>query len=196
MKHNTPAQEVKSLETLFFTFFKIGLFTFGGGYAMIALLEEEFIQRRKWLDKDEFLDMTAIAESTPGPVAINSATYLGYKLAKVPGAATATVAVCLPSFLIIYAISLFFEQFTQLTVIANAFKGIQVCVIYLIFSAGVRMLKALDKSPFATGVLAAVMLVMVGFSLAGVSVSSILLILLSGAAGVAAWLIGRRKEGK
>ena len=166
MKHNTPAQEAKSLGTLFFTFFKIGLFTFGGGYAMIALLEEEFIQRRKWLDKDEFLDMTAIAESTPGPVAI------------------------------IYAISLFFEQFTQLTVIANAFKGIQVCVIYLIFSAGVRMLKALDKSPFATGVLAAVMLVMVGLSLAGVSVSSILLILLSGAAGVAAWLIGRRKEGK
>ena len=196
MNHNTPAQEVKSLETLFFTFFKIGLFTFGGGYAMIALLEEEFIQRRKWLDKDEFLDMAAIAESTPGPVAINSATYLGYKLAKVPGAATATVAVCLPSFLIIYAISLFFEQFTQLTVIASAFKGIQVCVIYLIFSAGVRMLKALDKSPFATGVLAAVMLVMVGLSLAGVSVSSILLILLSGAAGVAAWLIGRRKEGK
>ena len=196
MKHNTPAQEAKSLGTLFFTFFKIGLFTFGGGYAMIALLEEEFIQRRKWLDKDEFLDMTAIAESTPGPVAINSATYLGYKLAKVPGAATATVAVCLPSFLIIYAISLFFEQFTQLTVIANAFKGIQVCVIYLIFSAGVRMLKALDKSPFAIGVLAAVMLVMVGLSLAGVSVSSILLILLRGAAGVAAWLIGRRKEGK
>lgn len=196
MKHNTPAQEAKSLGMLFFTFFKIGLFTFGGGYAMIALLEEEFIQRRKWLDKDEFLDMTAIAESTPGPVAINSATYLGYKLAKVPGAATATVAVCLPSFLIIYAISLFFEQFTQLTVIANAFKGIQVCVIYLIFSAGVRMLKALDKSPFATGVLAAVMLVMVGLSLAGISVSSILLILLSGAAGVAAWLIGRRKEGK
>lgn len=196
MNHNTPAQEVKSLETLFFTFFKIGLFTFGGGYAMIALLEEEFIQRRKWLDKDEFLDMTAIAESTPGPVAINSATYLGYKLAKVPGAATATVAVCLPSFLIIYAISLFFEQFTQLTIIANAFKGIQVCVIYLIFSAGVRMLKSLDKSPFSTGVLAAVMLVMVGLSLAGVSVSSILLILLSGAAGVAAWLIGRRKEGK
>lgn len=196
MNHNTPAQEVKSLGTLFFTFFKIGLFTFGGGYAMIALLEEEFIQRRKWLDKDEFLDMAAIAESTPGPVAINSATYLGYKLAKVPGAATATVAVCLPSFLIIYAISLFFEQFTQLTVIANAFKGIQVCVIYLIFSAGVRMLKSLDKSPFSTGVLAAVMLVMVGLSLAGVSVSSILLILLSGAAGVAAWLIGRRKEGK
>ena len=196
MTHNAPAPKAQSLGTLFFTFFKIGLFTFGGGYAMIALLEEEFIQRRRWLDKDEFLDMTAIAESTPGPVAINSATYLGYKLAKVPGAVTATVAVCLPSFLIIYAISLFFEQFTQLTVIANAFKGIQVCVIYLIFSAGVRMLQALDRSLFSSGVLLSVFLAMTSLSLAGISVSSILLILLSGAAGVAAWLLGRRKEGK
>ena len=196
MTHNAPAPKAQSLGTLFFTFFKIGLFTFGGGYAMIALLEEEFIQRRRWLDKDEFLDMTAIAESTPGPVAINSATYLGYKLAGVSGAATATVAVCLPSFLIIYAISLFFEQFTQLTVIANAFKGIQVCVIYLIFSAGVRMLQALDHSLFSSGVLLSVFLAMTSLSLAGISVSSILLILLSGAAGVAAWLLGRRKEGK
>ena len=196
MTHNAPAPKAQSLGTLFFTFFKIGLFTFGGGYAMIALLEEEFIQRRRWLDKDEFLDMTAIAESTPGPVAINSATYLGYKLAGVPGAAGSTVAVCLPSFLIIYAISLFFEQFTQLTVIANAFKGIQVCVIYLIFSAGVRMLQALDRSFFSSGVLLSVFLAMTSLSLAGISVSSILLILLSGAAGVAAWLLGRRKEGK
>ena len=92
MTHNAPAPKAQNLGTLFFTFFKIGLFTFGGGYAMIALLEEEFIQRRRWLDKDEFLDMTAIAESTPGPVAINSATYLGYKLAGVPGAAA-----CRPS---------------------------------------------------------------------------------------------------
>ena len=196
MTHNAPAPTAQSLGTLFFTFFKIGLFTFGGGYAMIALLEEEFIQRRRWLDKDEFLDMTAIAESTPGPVAINSATYLGYKLAGVTGAAAATVAVCLPSFLIIYAISLFFEQFTQLTVIANAFKGIQVCVIYLIFSAGVRMLQALDRSLFSSGVLLSVFLAMTSLSLAGISVSSILLILLSGAAGVAAWLLGRRKEEK
>lgn len=196
MTNNTPAQEARSLGTLFLTFFKIGLFTFGGGYAMIALLEEEFIQRRKWLDRDEFLDMAAIAESTPGPVAINSATYLGYKLAGVPGAAVSTLAVCLPSFGIIYAISLFFEQFTRLTVIAHAFKGIQVCVIYLIFSAGVRMLKALDKTRLSVSILWAVMLAMIGFSLAGVSVSSILLILLSGVVGVAVWLLCRRKEKK
>ena len=182
--------------TLLKTFFLIGLLSIGGGYAIIPLIQEQVVEHYGWISQQVFTDIITISQMTPGPVAINSATYLGYKLAKVPGAATATVAVCLPSFLIIYAISLFFEQFTQLTVIANAFKGIQVCVIYLIFSAGVRMLKALDKSPFATGVLAAVMLVMVGLSLAGVSVSSILLILLSGAAGVAAWLIGRRKEGK
>ena len=195
MKHNTPAQEAKSLGTLFFTFFKIGLFTFGGGYAMIALLEEEFIQRRKWLDKDEFLDMAAIAESTPGPVAINSATYLGYKLAKVPGAATATVAVCLPSFLIIYAISLFFEQFTQLTVIANAFKGIQVCVIYLILSAGMKMLKSLSGTAFNRIIVAGVVAAMVGCSVAAVSFSSLYYILLCGAAGVLLYLLKKlRKE--
>ena len=134
MPHRTLQEEERSLWTLFGTFFKIGLFTFGGGYAMIALLEDEFITKKHWLGRDEFLDMTAIAESTPGPVAINSATYLGYKLAGVPGAAVATVAVALPSFGIIYAISLFFDQFTSLTVVAHAFQGIQVCVIYLILS--------------------------------------------------------------
>ena len=89
------------LLTLFLTFLKIGAFTFGGGYAMLALLENEFITKKKWLDKQEFLDMAAIAESTPGPVAINSATYLGYRMAGGWGAATATLAVCIPSFVII-----------------------------------------------------------------------------------------------
>ena len=187
---------MKKTRDLFWTFLKIGAFTFGGGYAMVALLEREFVEDKQWLSREEFLDMVAIAESTPGPVAVNSATYIGYKIDGTAGAAASTVAVCIPSFVVIYCISLFFDRFLSLTVVAHAFRGIQVCVIYLIFSAGVRMLKALDKSPFATGVLAAVMLVMVGLSLAGVSVSSILLILLSGAAGVAAWLLGRRKEGK
>ena len=178
---------MKKISTLFWTFLKIGAFTFGGGYAMVALLEHEFVEEKQWVSREEFLDMV---------VAVNSATYIGYKIDGTAGAAASTVAVCIPSFVVIYCISLFFDRFLSLTVVAHAFRGIQVCVIYLIFSAGVRMLKALDKSPFATGVLAAVMLVMVGLSLAGVSVSSILLILLSGAAGVAAWLIGRRKEGK
>lgn len=109
---------------LFCTFFKIGAFTFGGGYAMVALLEHEFVEEKRWLTREEFLDMVAIAESTPGPVAVNSATYIGYKLAGVAGAAASTLAVCLPSFAVIYLISLFFDRFLQLTVVANAFKGI------------------------------------------------------------------------
>ena len=196
MESEQKKPAARRLVKLFFSMLYISAFTFGGGYAMVALLEHEFVEEKQWVTREEFLDMVAIAESTPGPMAVNSATYIGYKLEGVPGAAASTLAVCLPSFAVIYAISLFFDQFLQLSVVSSAFRGIQVCVIYLIFSAGVRMLKALDKSPFATGVLAAVMLVMVGLSLAGVSVSSILLILLSGAAGVAAWLIGRRKEGK
>ena len=99
---------MRRMLTLFLTFLKIGAFTFGGGYAMIALLENEFVEKKGWLDRDEFLDMAAIAESTPGPVAVNSATYLGYKIGGVAGAALSTLAVCLPSFVIIYVISLFF----------------------------------------------------------------------------------------
>lgn len=112
--------------------------------------------------------MVAIAESTPGPVAVNSATYIGYKLAGVAGAAASTLAVCLPSFGVIYLISLFFDRFLQLTVVANAFKGIQACVIYLILSAGIKMLKNLQRTPFNTAVVAVVLAAMVGCSMLAV----------------------------
>ena len=182
---------------LFGTFFKIGAFTFGGGYAMVALLEHEFVEKKRWLTREEFLDMVAIAESTPGPVAVNSATYIGYKLAGVAGAAASTLAVCLPSFAVIYLISLFFDRFLQLTVVANAFKGIQACVIYLILSAGVKMLKNLQRTPFNTAVVAVVLAAMVGCSVAAVSFSSLYYILLCGAAGVLLYLLKKlRKEEK
>mgnify|MGYP003242122533 FL=1 len=182
---------------LFGTFFKIGAFTFGGGYAMVALLEHEFVEKKRWLTREEFLDMVAIAESTPGPVAVNSATYIGYKLAGVAGAAASTLAVCLPSFAVIYLISLFFDRFLQLTVVANAFKGIQACVIYLILSAGVKMLKNLQRTPFNTAVVAVVLAAMVGCSVAAVSFSSLYYILLCGAAGVLLYLLRKlRKEEK
>lgn len=142
---------------LFATFFKIGAFTFGGGYAMVALLEHEFVEEKQWVTREEFLDMVAIAESTPGPMAVNSATYIGYKLEGVPGAAASTLAVCLPSFAVIYAISLFFDQFLQLSVVSSAFRGIQVCVVYLVLSAGLKMLKNLKKDAFSRAVLAAVL---------------------------------------
>ena len=182
---------------LFLTMLKIGLFTFGGGYAMIALLENEFVTKRKWIEKDEFLDMVAIAESTPGPIAINAATYLGYKMHGVIGSLLATVAVCIPSFVIIYAISLFFDAFLTLTLVAHAFRGIQVCVIWLILSAGLKMLKQMKKTTFNIVVLSAVITCMVAFSVFSVRFSTIFYILISGGVGLFLYLIGllrNRKE--
>lgn len=170
---------------LFITFFKIGAFTFGGGYAMIALLEGELVTKKKWVTQEEFLDIVAIAESTPGPVAINSATFIGYKMAGVAGSALATLGVVLPSFTIIYIISLFFDRFMELKAVASAFKGIQACVVYLIFSAGWKLFKGMKKKPLEITILAVIMAVFIGFSVFAVKFSSIWMIMASGAAGIA-----------
>ena len=188
---------MKKYLNLFFTMLKIGLFTFGGGYAMIALLENEFVSKKKWIEKDEFLDMVAIAESTPGPIAINAATYIGYKMLGFLGSLTATVAICIPSFVIIYAISLFFDAFLSFTLVAYAFRGIQVCVIWLILSAGLKMLKQMRRTVFNILVLSTVILCMVAFSVFSVSFSTIFYILISGGIGLFMYLIGllrKRKE--
>lgn len=172
------------LMDIFLIFFKIGAFTFGGGYAMIALLEDEFVDKRSWLNESEFLDMTAIAESTPGPVAINAATYLGYKLAGFKGALAASLAVCIPSFAIIYVISFFYERFQQITWVASAFKGIQACVVYLILSAGLRMFIKMKKNVFNVSIFAVVSVSFIFVSLVGISFSSIYYILICGVVGV------------
>lgn len=182
---------------LFLTMLKIGLFTFGGGYAMIALLENEFVSKKKWIEKDEFLNMVAIAESTPGPIAINASTYIGYKMLGSFGAVTATVAVCIPSFIIIYTISLFFDAFLSLALVSYAFRGIQVCVIWLILSAGLKMLKQMKKTPLNIVILSAVILCMAAFSVFSVSFSTIFYILISGTVGLFVYLISllrKRKE--
>lgn len=185
---------MKKLLTLFLTFLKIGAFTFGGGYAMLALLEHEFIDKKSWLTREEFLDMVAVAESTPGPVAVNSATYLGYRLGGVAGAAVSTLAVCLPSFAVIYTISLVFDRFLSLTYVAYAFRGIQVCVVYLILSAGVKLLKGLPKKPLELAVLFVVLTAMTVCSLLAVSFSSVFYILLSGCAGLAVYAVQRLRR--
>ena len=184
----------KTLPTLFFTMLKIGLFTFGGGYAMIALLENEFVTKRGWLEQEEFLDVAAIAESTPGPIAINSATYIGFKQAGILGSVVATLGMTLPSFCIIYAISLFFDAFLSLTAVACAFRGIQIAVLYLILSAGLRMLKKMQKTPFSWAVLLLTLIGMVMLTLLSVKLSTIVYILAGGVAGVALWLIRRLRR--
>ena len=183
----------KMLLTLFLTLFKIGAFTFGGGYAMLALLENEFVSKKKWMEKEEFLDMVAIAESTPGPIAINSATYVGYKNAGVLGAACATLGVVLPSFIIIFIISLFLDAFLSFELIGYAFKGIQAGVVYLILSAGIKMLKGMEKNAMSVTILCAVLVCMVAFSVLAVDFSAILFILISGVIGLAVHFVGKIK---
>ena len=188
---------MKKYLNLFLIMIKIGIFTFGGGYAMIALLENEFVSKKEWIDKDEFIDMVAIAESTPGPIAINAATYIGYKLLGFWGSLTATVAICIPSFFIIYTISLFFDAFLSFTVIAYAFKGIQACVVYLIFSAGLKMLKKIKKSATNIIIIISVTSCMILFSLFAVRFSTVFYIIICGFIGLSVFLIrqvGKRKE--
>ena len=186
--------KAKKYISLFLTMLKIGLFTFGGGYAMIALLENEFVAKKKWLDKDEFLDVAAIAESTPGPIAINAATYIGYKNAGLAGSAVATLGICVPSFVIIYVISLFFDAFLSLTYVAYAFKGIQVCVVYLILSAGLKMLRQMKKDVCKMVILCVTLVCMVMFSIWAVKFSTIFYILISGTVGVVVYLLGKLKQ--
>lgn len=184
--------------SLFLSFFKIGAISFGGGYAMIALLENEFIEKKGWINKTDFLDMVAISESTPGPVAINSATFIGYKIGGVLGATIATITVSLPSFISIYIISLFFDRFLSLKYVSYAFKGIQVGVIYLILSAGLKMLKTLEKEPLTYILFFSVLFLAILFSLLSISFSSIFFILLSGLVGLVSYSLSliKRKERK
>ena len=181
---------------MFLTMLKIGLFTFGGGYAMIALLQNEFVEKKKWMEKEEFLDMVAIAESTPGPIAINSSTYIGYKVGGFWGSFFGTLGVCIPSFVIIFVISLFLDAFLKLTIVEYAFRGIQACVVYLILSAGIKMLKGVKKTPFNLTVITVVLLCSVLFSIFSVKFSSIYFILICGALGYIASLINKAKAGK
>ena len=187
---------MKKYLSLFLTMMKIGIFTFGGGYAMIALLENEFVEKKKYIEKDEFLDMVAIAESTPGPIAINAATYLGYKHLGFLGSLVATVGVIIPSFIIIFAISLFFDAFLSFTLVEYAFRGIQVCVIYLIFSAGLKMLKSMKKTPFSVIIVSTVVICMLVFSVLAVKFSSILYILICGCIGLFVYFLNALKKHK
>lgn len=185
---------MKKLFNLFFTMLKIGLFTFGGGYAMIALMESEFVTKKKYLDSDEFMDVVAIAESTPGPIAINLATYIGYKQKKFLGSLLATLGMCIPSFAIIYVISLFLNRFLEIEIIASAFKGIQVGVIFIIFMAGLKMLKNMKKTAFNITILSLTVVISVVFSIMMVNFSAIFYILFSGFLGLVIYLIGYFKN--
>lgn len=185
-----------TLLELFLSLLKIGLFTFGGGYAMIALLENTLVSKKRWMEREEFLDVVAIAESTPGPIAINAATYIGYKRRGVLGAAVATLGVCLPSLVIIFVLSLFLDAFLAFKPVEYAFRGIRVGVVYLILSIGFKMLKKMKKTAFALTVFGLVTACMILFSVLAIQFSTIFYILICGTVGVCAYLLRQYRERK
>ena len=183
---------------LFLTFGKIGALTFGGGYAMLSLLDYECVEKKKWLTADELMDVTVIAESTPGPIAINCATYTGYKLAGMRGAVSATVGMVLPSFLLLFVISIFFENILVVGMMEKAFRGIRIAVAVLIIQAAVRMIrKMIKKSPDKKIQMFLVIFfffVVFSMNLAGLHISTIYLILGSGFIGLALFGNSRTKK--
>ena len=183
-------EKLKKVFQLFITFIKIGAFTFGGGYAMVPLIQRETVEKKKWINDDDILEIVAIAESTPGPLAVNSATFVGYKTAGVLGAAAATIGVVLPSFTIIYFISFVIDKFENNTAVKYAFSGIRAGVLALIIKALWTMSKKSAKNIISFIITA------FAFIFAALNINVIYIILACAVTGIVSSLImsGREKK--
>ena len=186
---------MKLLTELFLTFAKIGLFTFGGGYAMISIIEDTCVEKKHWITHDEMMDITVIAESTPGPIAINAATYVGHKQAGIPGSIAATVGMVLPSFVIIFFISTVLDNFLEIPWIANAFKGIKIGVGLLILRVAVNMVRKMKPMPLPWIIAGSVFAVMLTVNFLSLKFSSITLMVLAGSVSLLLFLVKGKKGG-
>ena len=184
---------MKILLDLFLVFFKIGLFTFGGGYAMLALIEDICVEKKKWITHEEMMDITVIAESTPGPIAINLATYVGYKLLKIPGALIATIGMIIPSFFIVFLISQFLDRFLEIKWVSSAFQGIKIAVAILIIDAAVKMIRKMKKKPFQITMMIAALISMLIINVLALHVSSLVIMLAGAAAGLIFYAIHNQR---
>jgi len=187
MKH--PA---KLLWQLFTVFFKIGLFTFGGGYAMLSIIEDACVDRRGWITGEEMDELVVVAESTPGPVAINCATFVGARQAGLPGAVLATLGMILPSFFVILAVSRFLDRFLELSAVANAFRGVKLAVCVLILDAGRRLWLRMPKKPLPICLLLSALALSLAASLFSLRISSLVLLLGAGVLSLLAYAVSRR----
>ena len=176
------------LADLFLTFAKIGLFTFGGGYAMISLIEDICVTKKQWITHEEMMNMTVIAESTPGPIAINCATFVGYKHGGITGSILATVGMVIPSFVIIYLISGVLDRFLEIPLIASAFRGIKIGVGVLILRVAITMLKKMQKKPLPRIIAGTACVLMLLGNLLSLRISSITLMLFAGALSLGIFL--------
>lgn len=191
---NRKAVGMSVLIELFMTFAKIGLFTFGGGYAMLSIIEDICVEKKNWITHDEMMNITVIAESTPGPIAINCATYVGYKKGKLPGAILATLGVAVPSFVIIFVISMFLEGFLEIAWIAHAFQGIKLAVGILILDAALKMIRKMPKKRLQIGILIAAFAVILLINVLNLHLSSVVVMITAALASVAFFLAGERRR--
>ena len=182
------------LADLFLTFAKIGLFTFGGGYAMIALIADSCVEKKRWISHDEMMEIAVIAESTPGPIAINCATYVGYKQRGLAGAVAATVGIVLPSFCIILLISSLLDNFLEIAWVAHAFQGIKIAVGILILDAGAKMIGKMPKKPLPLSIMGGGFCAMMLVNVFALRVSSITLMLVAAVVSVAVFLAKRNAQ--
>ena len=181
---------------LFLTFFKIGLFTFGGGYAMISMIENHCVERKQWITHDEMMNVTVIAESTPGPIAINCATFTGYKKKGFIGALISTLGIVAPSFIIIFLISLFLDNFLELTIIANAFNGIKIAVGILILDAAITMIKKMHKKKLPRAIMICSTIVMLVINIFAWNFSSISLMLVAAVVSLTIFILNGAPQEK
>ena len=165
---------------LFLAFAQIGLFSFGGGYAAVPLIQSQIVEIHHWMEMDQFADLITIAEMTPGPIAINCATYVGYKIAGMTGAVLATLGIVLPSLVILYIISMFLEHFLEYPVIAAACRGIKIGVSLLILDAGLMMLKKMKKKPQPRIIAGCALIIMLLSNIFSLRISSVVLMLAAG----------------
>ena len=184
------------LPDLFFTFAKIGLFTFGGGYAMISMIENNCVERKQWISHDEMMNITVIAESTPGPIAINCATFTGYKKAGFIGALAATFGMIVPSFAVIYLISVFLDNFLELTIITYALKGIKIAVGILILDAAITMIKKMQKKILPKTIMICSCAVMLCVNVFAWNFSSINLMLIAAVVSLTIFILNGMPEQK
>ena len=177
---------------LFLSFAKIGLFTFGGGYAMIALIENACVEKKQWITHDEMMNITVIAESTPGPIAINCATYVGYKQKGLIGSVAATIGMILPSFCIIFLISLFLDHFLEITWIAHAFLGIKIAVGILILDAAIKMIQKMQKKWMPRVFRICAFIIMMLINIFSVRISTVILMLAAGVISLIIFIIQKQ----
>ena len=176
---------------LFLSFAKVGLFTIGGGYAMISLIENTCVEKKHWITHEEMMNLTVIAETTPGPIAINCATYVGFKQKGLGGAAAATIGMVLPSFCIIFAISRFLDHFLEISWIAHAFQGIKIAVGILILDAAIKMLKKMPKKTMPWVFVLCAFTAMLLINIFSVRISSITLMLTAGAVSLIIFMVNK-----